>query len=210
MRILLLALGGIVLAGSAESYTGGPALIEVLGWNPETKHIYVLEYPWGETGSFPMVSYFDLKSTDPERRREVAWNRPDADYTDRELGARLDTLRKRLKPLTPITSTVLAKSLAVTSIDSVQTPLGNRARYHLGVTYEIGLYFEVETYSTDFAVKDVYPIEERKIYLYVVSFRGNPYDGLLAETQIPILIVGADDKRVHRLSWQGVRAKPAR
>jgi hypothetical protein len=185
----------------AVGYTGGPAVVDVLGWDPVAKRIYFYGCSPGETGAFGDVSYFDLASRDPERLKRVSWNQPEATSNDRDQTRLFKALRNRLKPLIPIMHPALAKALTVTKIDSVVTPLGNRARYHLEVTYEIGLNFEVEAYSKDFAVRDMFRVPGRREWLYVVTFRGNPYDGLLAETQVPVLVVGSQEGRARRLSW---------
>jgi hypothetical protein len=198
----LTAVAAPLLSTPAVAYTGGPVLVTVLGWDPTERRIWLRESDAGETGGFGLFTFFDLASEDPTTRRRASWNRPDAPENDPDQNSKVAALRERLTPLWPFVATALPKQLTVSRIDSVSTPLGMRPRYRLRVLYEIGSDFECDAYSPEFIVKDVYPLPDRSAWLYVVAFRGNPFDGLLAETQVPTLFMAGAPRKVRVVTWE--------
>jgi hypothetical protein len=113
----------------AFGYTGGPALVEVIGWDKQAQRVYFLEYPPEESGSF-YVSYFALTSARPDEK-QVAWE----DLSDTRKSARLDSLRRRLTLLAFWSTEVLSGHVESTLRDSVDVPNGRIARFQLNVHY---------------------------------------------------------------------------
>jgi hypothetical protein len=180
-----------------SGYTGGPALIEVVGWDKQAQRVYFVEYPPGETGSID-VSYFALTSAAPDEKH-VAWEDPAVAHP-----ARLDSLRRRVTPLVFWPSETLSGHVEAALLDSVDVPNGRFARFRLDVYYTGsfgGLRFRVRSYGREFVIKDAYRILGREDWLFVVSFRGNPY-GMFEETQMPVLIRSGAWNQLRDLVWR--------
>jgi hypothetical protein len=181
----------------ALGYSGGPALVEVVGWDKQAQRVYFLEYPPVESGSFYVCS-FAPASTKPGEKH-VAWE----ELGDRR-SARLDSLRRRSIPLEFRATEVLSGHIEATLQDSVEAQDMRFARFRLNVYYTGsfgGLRFRVLSYGREFVIKDVYRVPGREDFLFVVSFRGNPY-GMFEETQMPLLIRKGTWDRVRELVWR--------
>ena len=133
----------LALPAGVRAYTGGPALVEVLGWEPNEKRVYIDELPIGESGAFGVVSYMQVDSTSVDKTR-VAWSRVDALENDAEQVRELKNLRKRLEPLDLVpTSTLPNEKPVITQLDSLDTAYGKRAAFRLNAFYwSFGVAFE--------------------------------------------------------------------
>jgi hypothetical protein len=203
---LLVVLGTAAAASfgvvsTARAYTGGPALVEVLGWDGRSQRVYVRLFPAGESDTFGEIRFMATDSLGRVRTGRPAWNRPELASDDSRQTGELGRLRRSLEPLHPAAFPTLPQSNpTVTAIDTVDVPRGRVAAYHLRARFDLGPEFECTSYGREFAIKDMYPLPGRGAALYVVVFRGNPHDGLLAETQVPV-IVGSKEELV-RVSWE--------
>jgi hypothetical protein len=194
----------LVLPNAVPAYEGGPALVEVLGWEPKENRVYVYELPIGESGAFGVISYMQIDSTSVSKTR-VAWSYVDALENNPEQIRRLKNLRQRLEPLDLVPASSLPNEKPViTQLDSVDTPYGKVAALGMHASYwTLGVTFECISYGRDFTVKDVYRIPKSKARVFIVAFKGNPNDGMLPETQVPVVVVpkGATTQTV-RVSWE--------
>ena len=191
--------GGLFSFVSVSAYTGGPELVDVLGWDAETNRLYIRDFPRDESAFFGAVKYFDLRSKEPEMAVPVDWNpRTNKRAYPREYGL-LEELRTTLKRLQPLATHAIPKAIRILRADSLVTGRGvPEVLYTLDVTYEIGIRFQVTSFSPHVVVKDVYKIPDQNAFLYVVVFRGT-HD--IAETQLAIVVDAPFDK-VRRIEWR--------
>src|SRR5438094_10635761 len=82
-----------MMVGSASAYTGGPQLIDVLGWDAKVERVYIRTAPQDESYEFGGVYFFDLRSQHPAVRRRVSWSRPETAADDVDQAARVRALR---------------------------------------------------------------------------------------------------------------------
>ncbi len=83
---------------------GGPSSLEVLGWDPVDRRVYVLEWLEDDSGDLPLLGYYLVDSDDPDRVIPVrGWARGEEWHARQvRFWARLDELRARLEPLEPV------------------------------------------------------------------------------------------------------------
>ena len=58
------------------AYTGGPQLIEGLGFNPSSNRVYFRTIHRDESGAFGAVYHFNLVGRQPTKRIPESWNDP--------------------------------------------------------------------------------------------------------------------------------------
>lgn len=198
--LLLAFLLQLPIAGQAASYTGGPLLVDVLGWDSQSHRVYFRTNPADESYRFGGVYYFATDSKQPSQRVEVAWSKGGASADDPERNRMLRSLRRRLTSLRPQPSACLGWGTKILSADSVRSPaMGVRARFRLRYTSSDLVRFECTAFgSPEVCLKNVYAIPGSKAVLYVLAFRGDLLD--VAETQVAVLVPRA---RAKRFAWNG-------
>lgn len=197
---VLLAAMAAVFGGAtaASAYTGGPDVVEILGWDPGTERVYFHAIPGGETSDIGGTFYFDFRSPNPWKRQQAPWSLAGVSFDDTLQKAKLKSLKARLQRMSPEVAPVFPSGRwRVVSSDTLRLPYDRVKRLFVRMTPYGGPEFEVVAYGRpEVVVKDVYPIPGREIRIFVLTFFGNPYDGL-AETQVPV--VGLPG--VPRIEW---------
>jgi hypothetical protein len=185
----------------ASAYTGGPLLVDVLGWDAKTHRVYFHTIPANEGDNFGAVYYFDLDGVHKERRIQLAWSQGEAEGNEPHHVQQLKSLRSRLTPLLPEPVACLGWGTSIVSADSVDSlSSGKRARYRLHFSGMDGPRFECTAYGLpDACIKNAYAIPERKERLYVFAFRGNVFD--MAETQVAVLVSEPSDRAI-QAAWE--------
>lgn len=198
---LLLCIAATSLASRPTlAYTGGPVVVDVLGWDAKAGRLYFHTIAENEAYEFGGVYYFDLAGKTGSKRVQVAWSVGEADANDADHVGRLATLRKRLVPLLPKPGPGLGWGVFVLKADSVKTPGFARVRYRLSLDDSEGARFEWTGYERpDGCVKNVYAIPGHKDLLYVLAIRGNEYDS--AETQVAVLVPAPTDRPIP-VTWE--------
>ena len=200
-RIALVLTGLLLVVGSrtAPAYTGGPRLVEVLGWDENAQRLYFRTIPQNDGVGFGGVYYFDLVD-DRMERIQLPWSAGSAEANDPERNAHLDSLRSQLVPLLPRPEASLGWGTSVVRSESMPVAGGTRTRFRLLFTSARGPRFECTAYERpDACVKDTYEIPGHKERIYVLAFRGNPND--IAETQVAVLVPEMSD-RVYQVAWE--------
>jgi hypothetical protein len=194
MMCLAVAWSVALLASTVDAYTGGPALVDVLGWDAHMQRVYVHTLYQEESYTFGPVYYFDLRSSHPQRRMPVAWSRPAAAADDSLQSARVAALRRRLRRLDAMTTESLPSWPRTIQTDTITACMDRVARFRIRPTFATMRTFELVTYQDhDCCAKDVFRIPQRAEELWVLAFRGNPCDP--AETEVPVLVTPADSHR---------------
>src|SRR5262245_27720311 len=152
------------IVGSACAYTGGPQLIDVIGWDAKAERVYLRSAPQDESGEFGGVYFFDLRAQRPTLRRRVSWSQPGAVYNDAEQDARVRALRSRLRRLRPeLAETLPSWVVHVDSTTVREGPWAGTRRFRIRVTFARGQSFECTTYHlADMCAKGVYNLPGRK------------------------------------------------
>jgi hypothetical protein len=202
-RIAPLLLGLLLqlpIAAEAAAYTGGPQLVDVLGWDSQTRRVYFHTIPADEGNYFGGVYYFDLKGKLPSQRGQVAWSRGGASADNPDNIRRLRSLKRRLTPLMPLPDACLGWGTKVLGADSVRSPaMGVRARFRLLYTSQSLVRFECTGFGTpEVCLKNTYAIPATKAMLCVLAFRGNLFD--VAETQVAVLVTESTSQPI-RVEW---------
>lgn len=95
----------LLVADLAQASVGGPSSVELLGWDPVARKVFVaVHYEDDSLQDRPQLGYYLLDAEDPER-----WI-PDMDFQEATLGQggpdplhdRIDALRDRLEPMVPV------------------------------------------------------------------------------------------------------------
>jgi hypothetical protein len=191
----------LVAHGQAQAYTGGPLLVDVLGWDANAHRVYFHTIPDDEGNRFGAVYYFHLDGAKPERRIQVPWSVGEAEANDPDRTRRLQSLRSRLRPLLPKPEASLGWGTIVLRADSLNVEwLGKRPRFRLLFKSSSGPRFAFTGYEQpDASLKDTYEIPGRREILYVLAFRGNPHD--VAETQVAVLVPVLSDSTFD-VNWE--------
>ena len=88
----------LVLVAPALATTGGPSVVEMLGYQPVDGKVYWLEHSGGKSGDLPWLFYIDLKSDRKGVAHKVkSWYR--GDLPEDTFWDRLHDLKQRLKPM---------------------------------------------------------------------------------------------------------------
>jgi hypothetical protein len=198
--LLLSLLLQLPIVGQAAAYTGGPQLVDFLGWDSRTHRVYFHTVSADESFRFGGVYYFDLNDKAPSQRIQVAWSRGASPADDQDKIRRLRSLKRRLTPLMPLPDACLGWGTKVLSADSVRSPgMGVRARFRLLYTSQSLVRFECTGFGTpEVCLKNTYAIFATKARLYVLAFRGNLND--IAATQVAVLVPESTDQTI-RVEW---------
>lgn len=203
--ILAAAVGmaALVHGTPARSSTGGPDLIEVLGWDPGDRKVFVAQHYRGESGYPPAFAYFDLGGRSPGRPVVVPWS---VASDDQEYRRREGALRARLRPLPSVPAASIFGVSKVLAKDVVTLNGGERTRYRVRVSrlhHDWGGAFEVVTYDDpSVRVLSVHPIPGRRERLAILSFFGIPHESGY-ETQVPVILETLTDTT--RVEWAPFR-----
>lgn len=178
---------GVLIASSVHAYTGGPVVVEVLGWDAVNHRLYCRQDGQDESATErDLLYYFDLRSSTPERPVVLDWSRT----RDRGWGrsadslyeSRVSSLSRRLRKLSIVEELqrstlrfrVVPDSVAVkpsSFSDQLPVTLEGNAWTWRGVP-EI----RVVTYgSTDVRCLRRYAIPGRTGRLVVISYVGDDY-----------------------------------
>ena len=200
-QICIGALWFLACHSPAFAYTGGPLLVDVLGWDAKSHRVYFHTIPANESFYFGAVYYFDLEGVHKQRRIQLAWSKGWAEANEPDHNHRLKMLRSRLAPLLPEPDACLGWSTDIVSADSVDSlSAGKRPRYRLHYFGMNGPRFECTAYGRpDACIKNAYAIPGRKERLYVFAFRGNIFD--IAETQVAVLVSEPSDRAI-QVVWE--------
>ena len=189
------------LAASARAYTGGPQLIDVLGWDAKMERVYVRSEPRDEGYSFGSVYYFDLRSSAPATPRLVGWSRSESAANEPDQADHVRALRARLRRLRPeLEETLPSWIVHVDSTTVEEGPWAGVPRFRLRVAFAGGQRFECTSYHhADLCAKGVYHLPGRKEMFWVLAFRGN--EGDPAETDVAVLVTPNQFQRSVPVEW---------
>lgn len=182
---------------------GGPDLVEVLGWDPADRKVYVAQHYRGESGYPPAIASFDLKSASPGRRVVLSWS---VGTDGKEYDRRARQLRSRLQPLPATPAASMFTRTQVVGLDTVEVAGIRWPRYRIllqRLDNDWPGTLEVRTYrDPSVRVLSLRPIPGEKLQLGIVSFLGIPYEGGY-ETQTPVLLGNTPDTT--RVEWSPFR-----
>ena len=187
-RVLFLVAALLACAAPATATVGGPLLLDVLGWEPSTKRVYVHFIPTDAGGLFgDVVSYGLEPASGPERETWVSDGEDMAD--DPVMTRRLDGLRRRLRPLALQPAAVLPWESSVVARDSLDDAYpGQPVRYRVRARWERDPEFEFVGWGSPVVLlRAVYAIPGRSERLFVFAFVGDREEGGY-ETQLPVLV----------------------
>ncbi len=188
-------------AAPARATTGGPRLLDVLGWSPDEKRVYVHVLPMDESDAFGPILYYALDSPTPEQPQVVDWSAaPDAAADDPEPQRKLAELRGTLVPMCAQPAVAFPAKTTVVSADTAHD-CGDAPRYVVHAALEDSTRFEVTTYfGTQVVVKGVHEVPGRPERLLVLAFTGICAEGGY-ETQEPALLA-TPSHRLRRIPWE--------
>lgn len=196
---LLLAL---LAPAPARATVGGPTLLDVLGWDPGTRRVYVHFLPMDGADLFGDVVSYPLEGAGPGGEVRESWVRQaEGTSDDPQLRAKLKSLRKRLKPLVAEPAAALPWKSSIAGCDSMpDRGSGVALRYRVCARWESEPEFEFTTWESPLvALKAVYGFPGRGERLFVFAFTGTPFEGGY-ETQVPVL-VKPGEKDVRKVVW---------
>lgn len=194
----------------ARGYSGGPQLVEILGWSHALHRVYFHLVPLDESGSFGGIYYFGLHSQHPGIRVHAHWNDAPASYVDSLETSRLDSMRRRLRQLPVEPSTLFSDARTeIIKTDSLRAPTvyGDAQivrRYTVRLTYFNPLtgfesQFDVLCYwRPKVSIKDVFRVPEEDARVFVIACYGDKHDSQI-ETQVPVLVTS--DHSTSRVEW---------
>ncbi len=113
----------LLIADVARASTGGPSTVDLLGFDPVERRIYVaVHFDDPEAWQHPTVAYWSIDAADPDQLI------PDHDFEEVSMGEigpdrtmdRIDALRDRLEPLTPVEPVGLELRERVMGLDRCQ------------------------------------------------------------------------------------------
>jgi hypothetical protein len=178
----------LACAVPALATVGGPLLLDVLGWDPSTKRVYVHFIPTDGGALFGDVISYGLESASgPERE---AWVRDGENMADdRVMTRRLDDLRRRLRPLTLQPAAVLPWESNVVARDSLDDGFpGQPVRYRVRARWERDPQFEFVGWGSPVVLlRAIYGIPGRSERLFVFAFVGDREEGGY-EMQLPMIV----------------------
>lgn len=177
--VVVLALLSITLASVARASSGGPEVVEALGWDPLQRTAYFSIAGLNESGQPARIVSF------------APGGSPRGTALSGTAG--LDSLRKRLRPMPEGAWPTIPTLRTVLRVDALEAPGGRWTRFHVrarGSRLFNGV-LEVTTIGDpDVRVVRRYDLPDLRIG--IVSFRGLPWeDGY--EVQIPVILPGDRD-----------------
>jgi hypothetical protein len=172
---------------------GGWEYAEPLGWDAKDQKAFFIVYCISEADRGPFVIYFDLKAKNPKRPVQVAWSKDGTgDDRDSIVTTKVQTLRRRLRPLLDVSGQTVFHYTNVIHVDSVASEYGDShyKRYRIEA-YDPDLTndtFEVTTLCEP-VVRMVrkYRVGETGPTFGILSFRAIPVE-MCYETQVPVLL----------------------
>lgn len=186
----------------AFGYTGGPQMIEVLGWDPDSSRVYFHAVYWDESMHSNTIYHFDLRSRQPgEAARDSIVGEDTDPYQADSLEARaLASLRSRLRPLEPVLSPAFAPWITWTERDSSTKSNGKLRAFQVTASFPSAVSVEAQTFhSPEVCARAVYRIPGRDEQVWLFAFRGDPDD--LAQVEAVRLIPGGSGETHVHLSW---------
>lgn len=197
-RCVAVLLGLLACAAPVSATVGGPTLLEVLGWDPAARCIYVRSVTESGGGGFGGVSYFALDGRDPEVAVVTdLTSRSEGSAYDSTLIRGLVALRRTLSHLPgsvpecslPYTRTVMTDTLHY----AVQ---GAIARHRIRARWEAtpGDFEFTTYYHPEVVLRSVHAVPGRSEQLLVFAFTGDSAEGGY-ETQVAVLVRRALDVR---------------
>ncbi len=202
--VTLFAAALLACAAPALATVGGPTLLDVLGWDPDARRIYV-HFVDTSGGDF----FGDVVSFAPDSGAagvSEPWVRHgEGTAGEPALQARLADLRRRLNPMAIEPAAVIPWESSVVARDSLDDGYaGQVVRYRVRARWEREPEFEFVTWgSPGVLLKAVYRIPGRAERLFVFAFVGNRMETGY-ETQVPV-IVGPGEKGLRAVGGVGVR-----
>jgi hypothetical protein len=116
----------LLIADVARASVGGPSSVELLGWDPVDRKIYVaVHFDDPEAWEHPLVGFWLVDGDDPgtlvmdHAFEEAAMAAPGPDATL----VRVDELRQRLEPLTPVDPVGLELRERLLAVDRCDGPV---------------------------------------------------------------------------------------
>ncbi len=178
-------------AAPVRATVGGPTLLEVLGWDPATRCVYVRSVTESGGGGFGGVSYFALDGRDPEVAVVTGLaSRSEGSAYDSTLVRGLAALRRTLSPLP---GRVPECSLPYTRMDRTDTlrhaVQGDVPRYRVRARWDAtpGDFEFTTYYHPEVVLRSVHAVPGRAEQLLVFAFIGDPDEGGY-ETQVAVLV----------------------
>lgn len=170
---------------------GGMEYAEPLGWDAAHQKAFFLVQSVSEAGRGPFVIYFDLGGVSPDRPVQVGWSKGGGDE-DSLSASRLESLRRRLRPLIDIPGQTVFHYSRIVGEDSVASLDGDTyfKRYRIIVSdHQItDGSFEVTTLcDPDVRMIRRYRVGKDGPMFGILSFRGVPWE-MCYETQVPVLL----------------------
>ena len=186
---LLLLLGLSLTASRVCASTGGPDIVEALGWDPVERRAYFTIRHIDESGRMPAVIHFDLGGSSPAQPVQVGWSK-NASISGEErtrYDQQLQGLQARLRPLEAIDGPTVFHHARTLEADTLSRPY---ARFLVNVSdwrvSEVG--FEVHTIvEPSVRMLRKYQVPGRSETFGVLSFRAIPTEWGY-EAQIPVLL----------------------
>jgi hypothetical protein len=200
MPVVLWALSLACPTGTAIATVGGPAVVEVLGWDAKDHKVFFRVH-WYDESDRAAIYYFALDGRSPERAVRVPTTSPE------DTESRAARIRPRLKPLTWIPHAAMPRWFQIVSRDSVRDEHGCPDRYHVRAVFHwgelgIGPSFEVQTRCTpEVVLADAYRVPGRAEVIAVLAFIGDSFEGGY-ETQVPVLFRAGEERVVRHVRWE--------
>ena len=194
---------GCGLARRALAYTGGPQMIEVLGWDPDSTRLYFHAVYGDESAHFEAIYHFDLRSRNPEIAVRDEPEPADSDWVeaDSAQSPRLAALRSRLQRMAPILEPALPTWVKWTEQDTVVEIEGRIRRFRVTGVFDDGPGFDVISYGAlDVCTRAVFAIPGRPERVWLISFRGRPDDA--AQVEAVRLVGGVSRSKTLTLAWR--------
>ncbi len=202
--VALALVAGVVLSPRvAQAYTGGPQLVQFIGWDASRARVYFRTIPMDESLDFGTLWYFDLKGAKPGRRISEMWGPKQqamppsqAEFNDSLKFAQLAALRKSLIPLVRAEQPALPLQVKVLSRDSVKGLDGWVTRLR------VRAYYQVEGSTTihftcygkpDNCITGIYAIPWRTERVCILEFFGYRFDPS-AQTETALLVPGIESE----------------
>jgi hypothetical protein len=188
---VLVLLGLLACAAPVRATVGGPTLLEVLGWDPAARCIYMRSVEESGGAGFGGVSYFALDGRDPEVAVATGLaSSSEGSAYDSTLIRGLVSLRRSLGPLpgsVPECSLPYTRTVETDTLHHLVH--GAVARHRVRARWEATPgEFEFTTYHRpEVVLRSVHAVPGRAEQLLVFAFTGDPSEGGY-ETQVAVLV----------------------
>lgn len=197
ISLVVLLLGQI---NPAYSSVGGPALVEPLGWNPETGEVFFREIHVGESGYAPYILRLQLSETTHQFER-VQWSIEVPEDSTYQMN--LQFIERRLSPLNQRLTTTIPSIYRVTEMDTIESGGIRWPSYRVRVRWFNGACVgsvEAMAYrDPSLRMVRLYSILGRDDLIGVFSYIGIPFETGY-EVQVPVLLP-QERETVVELDW---------